>query len=99
MSHHDFVSVFQSLAVAVKEYESFDEREQTVIELGYALSSEEHAPNQLLANAQMAERVGFKFLLISDHFHPWVPQQGQSSFVWSVFGGIAQATQRVRVGT
>jgi len=47
----------------------------------------------------MAESAGFKFLLISDHFHPWVSQQGQSSFVWSVLGGIAQVTQRVSVGT
>jgi coenzyme F420-dependent glucose-6-phosphate dehydrogenase len=70
-----------------------------LIKLGYALSSEEHEPNKLIAHAQMAERVGFKFLLISDHFHPWVSQQGQSSFVWSVLGGIAQATQRVSVGT
>lgn len=70
-----------------------------MITLGYALSSEEHKPNKLIAHAQMAERSGFKFLLISDHFHPWVPQQGQSSFVWSVLGGIAQATQRVSVGT
>jgi coenzyme F420-dependent glucose-6-phosphate dehydrogenase len=70
-----------------------------LITLGYALSSEEHKPNKLIAHAQMAERAGFKFLLISDHFHPWVPQQGQSSFVWSVLGGIAQATQRVSVGT
>ena len=70
-----------------------------MIKIGYALSSEEHEPNKLIANAQTAERVGFKFLLISDHFHPWVPQQEQSSFVWSVLGGIAQATQRVSVGT
>jgi coenzyme F420-dependent glucose-6-phosphate dehydrogenase len=70
-----------------------------LIKLGYALSSEEHEPNQLITNAQMAERVGFKFLLISDHFHPWVSQQRNSSFVWSVLGGIAQATQRVSVGT
>lgn len=70
-----------------------------MITLGYALSSEEHKPNLLIAHAQMAERSGFKFLLISDHFHPWVPQQGQSSFVWSVLGGIAQTTQRVQVGT
>lgn len=70
-----------------------------MITLGYALSSEEHNPNRLIANAQMAEQVGFKFLLISDHFHPWVPRQGNSPFVWSVLGGIAQATTRVRVGT
>lgn len=70
-----------------------------MIKLGYALSSEEHSPNQLIANAQMAEQIGFKFLLISDHFHPWVPRQGNSSFVWSVLGGIAQVTKRVSVGT
>lgn len=70
-----------------------------MLTLGYALSSEEHKPNKLIAQAQMAERFGFKFVLISDHFHPWVPQQGQSSFVWSVLGGISQATQRIRVGT
>jgi len=70
-----------------------------LIELGYALSSEEHKPNKLVAHARMAEDSGFDFLLVSDHFHPWVPQQGESSFVWSVLGGIAQATRRVRVGT
>lgn len=70
-----------------------------MIKLGYALSSEEHEPKKLIAHAQMAESAGFKFLLISDHFHPWVSQQGESSFVWSVLGGIAQATQRVSVGT
>lgn len=70
-----------------------------MIELGYALSSEEHKPNELVAHAQMAEEAGFQFLLISDHFHPWVPQQGQSPFVWSTLGGIAHATERVSVGT
>ena len=70
-----------------------------MIAIGYALSSEEHEPNNLVAHARMAEQTGFEFLLISDHFHPWVPQQEHSSFVWSVLGGIAQATQRVRVGT
>jgi coenzyme F420-dependent glucose-6-phosphate dehydrogenase len=69
-----------------------------LIKLGYALSSEEHEPKKLIAHAQMAESAGFKFLIISDHFHPWVSQQGESSFVWSVLGGIAQATQRVSVG-
>ena len=70
-----------------------------MITLGYALSSEEHDPNKLVAHAQMAERAGFRFLLISDHFHPWVSRQGNSSFVWSVLGGISQVTQRVSVGT
>ena len=70
-----------------------------MITLGYALSSEEHDPRQLVKNARRAEQLGFDFLLISDHFHPWVPQQGQSSFVWSVLGGIAHATEHIQVGT
>ena len=69
------------------------------IELGYALSSEEHAPNNLVKNARRAEEVGFSFALISDHYHPWVDQQGHSPLVWSVLGGIAVQTERLRVGT
>jgi coenzyme F420-dependent glucose-6-phosphate dehydrogenase len=69
------------------------------MELGYALSSEEHGPNDLVRNAKAAEEAGFTFALISDHYHPWVDAQGQSPFVWSVIGGIAQATDRLRLGT
>ena len=47
----------------------------------------------------MAEDRGFTFALISDHFHPWTDRQGQSPFVWTVIGAIAQATQRLRLGT
>jgi hypothetical protein len=36
------------------------------VELGYALSSEEHAPADLVANARAAEEAGFGFALISD---------------------------------
>jgi G6PDH family F420-dependent oxidoreductase len=68
-------------------------------ELGYAMSSEEHAPKDLVRHAARAEEVGFTFALISDHFHPWVSAQGQAPFVWSVLGGIAQATSRLRLGT
>src|SRR5947207_10795004 len=70
-----------------------------MVELGYALSSEEHAPNDLVRNARLAEEAGFSFALISDHIHPWVDRQGNSSFVWSVVGGIARETERLRLGT
>jgi G6PDH family F420-dependent oxidoreductase len=70
-----------------------------VTEFGYALSSEEHAPDALVANARKAEEAGFTFALISDHFHPWIDRQGESPFVWSVLGAIAQATERLVVGT
>ena len=67
--------------------------------LGYALSSEEHRPLDLVRNAARAEQSGFEFALISDHFHPWIDRQGESAFVWSVLGGIAEATERLVVGT
>lgn len=66
---------------------------------GYALSSEEHTPNDLVRHARRAEETGFSFALISDHFHPWVDKQGHSPFVWSVIGAIAHATQRLQLGT
>ena len=67
--------------------------------IGYALSSEEHAPTALAEHARLAEERGFSFALISDHFHPWIDRQGQSPFVWGVLGAIAQATDRLVVGT
>jgi G6PDH family F420-dependent oxidoreductase len=70
-----------------------------VAELGYALSSEEHAPRTLVENAAKAEAAGFEFLMVSDHFHPWTDRQGNSPFVWGVIGGIAQVTERVWLGT
>jgi coenzyme F420-dependent glucose-6-phosphate dehydrogenase len=70
-----------------------------VTEFGYALSSEEHTPTQLVENARRAEELGFEFAMISDHFHPWVDAQGSSPFVWSVIGAIAHATDRIRLGT
>jgi G6PDH family F420-dependent oxidoreductase len=70
-----------------------------MLEIGYALSSEEHGPRALVEQARMAEEAGFTFCLASDHFHPWVDRQGQSPFVWSVLGGVAQVTKTMRVGT
>jgi coenzyme F420-dependent glucose-6-phosphate dehydrogenase len=65
---------------------------------GYTLSSEERSPRELVANARSAEEVGFEFLSISDHFHPWVTAQGHSPFVWAVIGAIAASTEQIPVG-
>jgi len=70
-----------------------------VTDFGYWLSSEEHVPLDLVANAAKAEEAGFTFAMISDHFHPWVDRQGQSAFVWSVIGAIANATENLTLGT
>jgi len=70
-----------------------------LVEIGYALSSEEHRPLDLVRNAIRAEKVGFHYALVSDHFHPWIDRQGQSPFVWGVLGAIAASTESLRVGT
>jgi G6PDH family F420-dependent oxidoreductase len=61
------------------------------VKIGYFLSCEEYGPADLVAQAVAAERAGFEGLWISDHFHPWNDEQGQSPFVWSVIGAISQA--------
>jgi G6PDH family F420-dependent oxidoreductase len=60
--------------------------------IGYFLSSEENGPNELLEQAQLAEAHGLTSVWISDHFHPWLDEQGESPFVWGVIGAIAATT-------
>jgi G6PDH family F420-dependent oxidoreductase len=68
------------------------------MDIGYALSSEDHDPKALVRHARAAEDAGFTSAWITDHFHPWVSQQGHSPFVWAVIGGIAETTG-LRLGT
>src|SRR3954471_3004100 len=70
-----------------------------MIKLGYKLMSEEHGPADLLRNARRAEQAGFDFAAISDHFSPWIEEQGHASFAWSVLGALANATQRIGLMT
>jgi coenzyme F420-dependent glucose-6-phosphate dehydrogenase len=67
--------------------------------IGYTLSSEEHGPNELAEYGHIAEEVGFDFLSISDHFHPWIDAQGQSPLVWNVIGALSQVTKKVKIMT
>jgi G6PDH family F420-dependent oxidoreductase len=66
---------------------------------GYKLMSEEHGPEALVRNACHAEELGFDFVALSDHYHPWLSSQGHSPFAWSVLGAIAARTQRVGLVT
>ena len=70
-----------------------------MVSFGLTLSSEEHAPGRLVELAVAAEARDFDFVSISDHFHPWLSDQGHSPFVWAVLGAIAAKTSRIRVGT
>jgi G6PDH family F420-dependent oxidoreductase len=59
---------------------------------GYFLSCEEYGPAGLVRQARLAEEAGFEALWISDHFHPWLDEQGESGFVWSLIGAVSQVT-------
>lgn len=59
---------------------------------GYFLSCEEYGPAELVRQARLAEEAGFEALWISDHFHPWLDEQGQAGYVWSLIGAISQVT-------
>jgi G6PDH family F420-dependent oxidoreductase len=70
-----------------------------MLKLGYKLMSEEHGPLDLVRNAQRAEEVGFDFAAISDHFFPWIEEQGHSPLAWPVLGAIANATRHLGLMT
>ncbi|GIM90925.1 TIGR03557 family F420-dependent LLM class oxidoreductase [Paractinoplanes toevensis] len=58
--------------------------------IGYFLSCEEYTPAELIEQARLAQEAGFQGLWISDHYHPWNDEQGQSPFVWSIIGALSQ---------
>ncbi|MBV9832717.1 MAG: TIGR03557 family F420-dependent LLM class oxidoreductase, partial [Marmoricola sp.] len=58
--------------------------------IGYFLSTEEYDTSELIVQAKAAADAGFEGLWISDHYHPWNDEQGNSAFVWSVIGAISQ---------
>ena len=70
-----------------------------MVKLGYSLSSEEFAPEDLINCAELAQDAGFEYALISDHFHPWTNSQPNSPFVWSVLGALAQSIDQMQFGT
>ncbi|MEU7281615.1 TIGR03557 family F420-dependent LLM class oxidoreductase [Streptomyces sp. NPDC045431] len=69
------------------------------MEIGYKLAAESFGPGELVRQAVLAEEAGFDFVEISDHFHPWLDNQGHSPFAWTVLGAIAARTSRIGLAT
>ncbi|GAA4901431.1 G6PDH family F420-dependent oxidoreductase [Stackebrandtia albiflava] len=67
--------------------------------LGYKLAAEAFGPADLIDQAVRAERAGFDFAEMSDHYHPWLDVQGHSPFAWTVLGAIAVKTERLGLAT
>jgi G6PDH family F420-dependent oxidoreductase len=66
---------------------------------GYTLMTEQSGPRELVRYAVGAERAGFDFEVSSDHYSPWLTEQGHAPYAWSVLGAVAQATERVGLMT
>ncbi|WP_344042909.1 TIGR03557 family F420-dependent LLM class oxidoreductase, partial [Nocardioides panacihumi] len=66
---------------------------------GYTLMTEQSGPRELVSYAVGAERAGFDFEVCSDHYSPWLTEQGHAPYAWSVLGAVAQATDRVGLMT
>ena len=61
--------------------------------IGYAAMLEQFHPTELLDLCARAEAAGFAAgFMVSEHFHPWTPQQGQSAFAWSFMGALGERT-------
>jgi len=65
----------------------------TDLQIGYAAMLEQFAPAEAVALSAYAEEHGFSGVMAADHFQPWVPAQGESSFVWSVLAAIGERTK------
>src|SRR5437016_699644 len=68
-----------------------------MVRFGYTLMTEQSGPRTLVEHSALAERAGFDFEMISDHFSPWLTTQGHSPYAWSVLGAVTQATERVEL--
>jgi G6PDH family F420-dependent oxidoreductase len=64
----------------------------TSLQIGYAAMLERFHPTEAIALATLAEQHGFSGVMAADHFQPWVPAQGQASFVWNVLSALGQTT-------
>jgi G6PDH family F420-dependent oxidoreductase len=67
--------------------------------IGYTLMTEQSAPRDLVRYATLAEKAGFDFAVMSDHYFPWLDEQGHSGYAWAMLGAVAQATERLDLMT
>ncbi|MFT4230127.1 MAG: TIGR03557 family F420-dependent LLM class oxidoreductase [Microbacterium sp.] len=62
------------------------------MQIGFAAMLEQAPPGVVLERVQRAEAAGFRGVMASDHFQPWLPRHGAASHVWSMLGAIGTLT-------
>ncbi|MDQ4006723.1 MAG: TIGR03557 family F420-dependent LLM class oxidoreductase [Actinomycetota bacterium] len=61
--------------------------------------TEQSGPREIVGYAGAAERAGFDFEVMSDHYFPWLDEQGHAAYAWSMMGAVTQVTERVELMT
>jgi G6PDH family F420-dependent oxidoreductase len=69
------------------------------VKIGYTLMCEQSDPRDLVRDAVAAEAAGFEFAVMSDHYFPWLDEQGHSGYAWSILGAVAHATSTIDLMT
>jgi len=69
------------------------------VRLGFKLIAEAYSPTEIVRQAVRAEEVGFDFVEVSDHFHPWVSEHEHSGFAFSMLAAAATRTERIELAT
>ncbi|MFG3226036.1 LLM class F420-dependent oxidoreductase [Kitasatospora sp. NPDC048194] len=70
-----------------------------MVQIGYTMMTEQRGPRELVSDLVLAERAGFDFSVTSDHYFPWLDEQGHAPYAWAVLGAAAQATSRIPLMT
>jgi G6PDH family F420-dependent oxidoreductase len=66
---------------------------------GYTLMTEQSGPREIVRYAAAGEQAGFDFEVMSDHYSPWLDEQGHAAYAWSMLGAVSQVTERVELMT
>lgn len=74
-------------------------KEVVMVSVGFVLSHEQFSPTRLLDLGVRAEQAGFDMLWTSDHFHPWMHNQGNSGQAWITLAALGQRLQHIPMGT
>ena len=69
------------------------------VRFGYTLMTEQSGPRELVGYASGAERAGFDFAVSSDHYFPWLQEQGHAGYAWSMLGAVTQVTETIELMT
>src|SRR4051794_41391548 len=74
-------------------------RRACMTKYGYTLMTEQSGPRDIVRYSAAAEQAGFDFEVMSDHYSPWLVEQGHAGYAWSMLGAVTQVTERVELMT